>query len=230
MDTRMMMAAAGVLGLGVGALAQDSVSIDLAGVVISDGGSVARTSAPDTLAPARRYRYEVSGMVQGSGVVLGTLFPTPTPLADALESLSPGSSDFLMGEVENPDATHPFEVLGQTFEGEQSLVGITVRFAATFDAGIGADDVAYFNIRDIVLSPSFLVGSLRFTEGSAVIERLEDVCRADLDGDGSLTLFDFLAFQNAFDMGDPIADFDGDGDLTLFDFLAFQNAFAAGCE
>ncbi|MFI4914940.1 MAG: GC-type dockerin domain-anchored protein [Phycisphaerales bacterium JB060] len=55
-------------------------------------------------------------------------------------------------------------------------------------------------------------------------------CRADLDGDGELTLFDFLAFQNLFDAGDPIADFDGDGSLTIFDFLAFQNEFDAGCE
>jgi len=54
-------------------------------------------------------------------------------------------------------------------------------------------------------------------------------CRPDLDGDGELTLFDFLAFQNAFDAGEPRADFDGDGELTLFDFLAFQNAFDAGC-
>jgi hypothetical protein len=221
---------AAALATGGAAMAQDSVSIDLAGVVISDGASVSRNSAPDTIAPARRYRYEVSGMVVGSGIVLGSLFPDPTPLADALESLSPGSSDFLTGEVDNPDGTHPFQVLGQTIEGEQSLAGITVRFSATFDAGIRADNVAFFNIDDIVLSPSFLVGSLRFTEGAAVIERLEDVCRVDLDGDGSLTLFDFLAFQNAFDMGDLLADFDGDGALTLFDFLAFQNEFAAGCE
>ncbi len=54
-------------------------------------------------------------------------------------------------------------------------------------------------------------------------------CPADLDGDGALTIFDFLAFQNLFDAGDPRADFDGDGELTLFDFLAFQNAFDAGC-
>ncbi|UYV14082.1 MAG: hypothetical protein NCW75_07265 [Phycisphaera sp.] len=54
-------------------------------------------------------------------------------------------------------------------------------------------------------------------------------CRADIDGDGSLTIFDFLAFQNAFDAGDPLADFDGDGVLTIFDFLAFQNEFDAGC-
>ncbi|NRA58208.1 MAG: hypothetical protein HRU13_08880 [Phycisphaerales bacterium] len=54
-------------------------------------------------------------------------------------------------------------------------------------------------------------------------------CPADLDGDGALTFFDFLAFQNLFDAGDPIADFDGDGAFTIFDFLAFQNAFDAGC-
>jgi hypothetical protein len=54
-------------------------------------------------------------------------------------------------------------------------------------------------------------------------------CRADFDGDGELTIFDFLAFQNAFDAGDLAADFDGDGSLNIFDFLAFQNEFAAGC-
>ena len=54
-------------------------------------------------------------------------------------------------------------------------------------------------------------------------------CPADLDSDGVLTIFDFLAFQNAFDAMEPVADFDGDGAFTLFDFLAFQNAFDAGC-
>jgi hypothetical protein len=54
-------------------------------------------------------------------------------------------------------------------------------------------------------------------------------CPADFDGDGELTVFDFLAFQNAFALGEPVADIDGDGTLTVFDFLAFQNAFAAGC-
>ncbi|MFI4882690.1 MAG: S8 family serine peptidase [Phycisphaerales bacterium JB064] len=57
----------------------------------------------------------------------------------------------------------------------------------------------------------------------------DPTCRADLDGDGSLTIFDFLQFQNLFDSGDLTADFDGDGSLTLFDFLAFQNEFDMGC-
>lgn len=54
-------------------------------------------------------------------------------------------------------------------------------------------------------------------------------CAADCDGDGSLTLFDFLCFQNNFALGSDAADCDGDGSLTLFDFLCFQNAFATGC-
>ena len=55
-------------------------------------------------------------------------------------------------------------------------------------------------------------------------------CYADFDGDGSLTIFDFLGFQNAFDAGDAAADCDEDGSLTLFDFLCFQNLFDLGCE
>ncbi|OAB55131.1 hypothetical protein AY599_19135 [Leptolyngbya valderiana BDU 20041] len=79
------------------------------------------------------------------------------------------------------------------------------------------------------------VGDIVMTPGSqpdnfVVWQPGGDDCRVDLDGDGELTIFDFLAFQNLFDAGDPAADFDGDGDLTIFDFLAFQNEFDAGCE
>jgi hypothetical protein len=68
------------------------------------------------------------------------------------------------------------------------------------------------------------------TVGIIVEGDADATCRADIDGDGDLTIFDFLAYQNLFDAGDLAADFDGDGDLTIFDFLAFQNAFDAGCE
>ncbi|MEO1007443.1 MAG: GC-type dockerin domain-anchored protein [Planctomycetota bacterium] len=62
-----------------------------------------------------------------------------------------------------------------------------------------------------------------------ILEPTASDCLPDIDGDGELTIFDFLAFQNLFDAGDLAADFDGDGELTIFDFLAFQNAFDAGC-
>jgi hypothetical protein len=68
---------------------------------------------------------------------------------------------------------------------------------------------------------------LEFVEGHATLTVI--ACRADLNQDQVLDLFDFLAFQNAFAAGEPIADFDFDGALTVFDFLAFQNRFDAGC-
>lgn len=54
-------------------------------------------------------------------------------------------------------------------------------------------------------------------------------CAADMDGDGRLTLFDFLAFQSAWDARTQAGDFNRDGVYDLFDFLAFSNAFDAGC-
>jgi hypothetical protein len=55
-------------------------------------------------------------------------------------------------------------------------------------------------------------------------------CYADCDGDGALTIFDFLCFQNKFEVRDLAADCDLDGRWTIFDFLCFQNRFSSGCE
>jgi len=95
----------------------------------------------------------------------------------------------------------------------------------------GGGDVNGDGRNDVVIGgPGVSVTPFDFTGAAYVVYGRGNACRADLDGDGELTIFDFLAFQNAFDAGDPIADFDGDGDLTIFDFLAFQNEFDAGCE
>ena len=59
--------------------------------------------------------------------------------------------------------------------------------------------------------------------------RIVQSCYADFDLDGELTVFDFLAFQNAFDAGLAAADCNRDGSIDLFDFLCFQNGFDAGC-
>ena len=71
------------------------------------------------------------------------------------------------------------------------------------------------------------IGPAHLIYGTSIVTLVP--CAADRDGDGELTLFDFLAFQNQFDLGDPRADLDGDGVLTIFDLLAFQNRFDAGC-
>jgi hypothetical protein len=57
-------------------------------------------------------------------------------------------------------------------------------------------------------------------------------CYPDCDGDGVLSLFDFLCFVNAFNASSSYADCDTSGcapSLDLFDFLCYTNAFNAGC-
>jgi hypothetical protein len=216
------------LALAAPAFAQNNeVSIDLTGVRIANGQNQFRSSAPNTIDPATRYRYEIDGMVRGRGLGMGTLFPNPIPLADALEQLAPGSSEMLQGIVCNPSGAHPVEVLEENFEFEGDIAGIQTTFKATFSGGIDASDIAYFSLTNVVISPSLLVGSLEFTEGEVIIRRV--TCYPDCDGDGALDFFDFLCFQNAFLAGDPYADCDCDGTLDFFDFLCFQNEFLAAC-
>jgi hypothetical protein len=57
----------------------------------------------------------------------------------------------------------------------------------------------------------------------------QDACYPDFTGDGTLDLFDFLEYVNAFNSGVDDADCDANGALDLFDFLCFVNAFDAGC-
>ena len=105
---------------------------------------------------------------------------------------------------------------------------IAAQIAAVSDGEANWDDINEAVLFDLSAD---VTGDLIVNQADldAIDAILGAPCRADLDGDGSLTIFDFLAFQNLFDMGDLQADFDGDGSLTLFDFLAFQNDFDMGC-
>jgi hypothetical protein len=135
------------------------------------------------------------------------------------------------------------------------LGGITGFKGMATAAGVGDDVVTFFDMSGVEVCEFTIVGgfgpgdgsmvpfsyvsdsvigSVRLTGRESCFDDLGYTtsagCVADCDGDGVLTLFDFLCFQNQFDAGDLAADLDGDGILTLFDFLAFQNAFDAGCE
>ncbi|MFI4882038.1 MAG: GC-type dockerin domain-anchored protein [Phycisphaerales bacterium JB064] len=98
--------------------------------------------------------------------------------------------------------------------------GSDVWALAAFDAGEGPLLIAGGRFTRSSGSPSDYTAAWKGCQG---------LCPADFDGDGTLTLFDFLEFSNAFHVGDPRADFDGDGRYTVFDFLLFSNEFDAGC-
>ena len=97
---------------------------------------------------------------------------------------------------------------------------------AVVDVGVGYEedvDRALSVVRDEAARKKWMTQSLAF----AVI--FDGSCYPDFNGDGSLDLFDFLAFVNSFNADEPGADCTGDGTLDLFDFLCFVNSFNAGC-
>jgi hypothetical protein len=61
------------------------------------------------------------------------------------------------------------------------------------------------------------------------VATLPEPCLFDLNGDCTLDLFDFLAFINLLNTGDPAADCDASGTLDLFDFLCYTDGFNTGC-
>jgi hypothetical protein len=67
-----------------------------------------------------------------------------------------------------------------------------------------------------------------YVTGIEVVPEGSD-CYPDCNGDGSLDLFDFLCFVNAFNDQDESGECTGDGQFDLFDFLCFTNNFNAGC-
>jgi len=59
---------------------------------------------------------------------------------------------------------------------------------------------------------------------------LQPACAADVNGDGQLTILDFIVFQGLFEEGLDEADCNDDGDLSILDFLCYQQLFVAGCD
>jgi hypothetical protein len=70
-------------------------------------------------------------------------------------------------------------------------------------------------------------GTLQDSDGDGV----PDVCScpADFNGDGTLSVLDFVAFQLAWQAGDPSADCDASGTFDVVDFVCFQGLFQDGC-
>jgi hypothetical protein len=116
----------------------------------------------------------------------------------------------LNGEAIEGATGHELDLRSVDLPEGFSVVGVTVRDATPW-------------VRDEAARAKWMTQSLSF----AVV--FDGACYADFTGDGKLDLFDFLAFVNAFNAGDPAADCSKDGALDLFDFLCFTNGFNAGC-
>jgi hypothetical protein len=140
--------------------------------------------------------------------------------------------------------------IGDYYDMKSDRVGANLAYSATYN---GEQDVYYLRINDYdcngngVGDTGDLAAGTPDCNGNAIPDSCEiaagaeedadgdgipdscQVCEPDINGDGILDLFDFLAFQNLFVAQDPKADFDHNGVFDLFDFLAYQNSFLAGC-
>src|SRR5690606_25647811 len=76
--------------------------------------------------------------------------------------------------------------------------------AVAFGRSIATDGASV-----IVGAPDAMVHGIMSAGAADLFDLGCILCPADLDGDGELTFFDFLAFQNLFSAGDMTADFDG---------------------
>ena len=138
---------------------------------------------------------------QTADVPVGALVPAETVFTFDLDPCSPGLAAFLDASLD---------------AGRLNLTVTSMHFAE-----LGSAEFPAFFMKENPLSP--ILGYAPRLEMTVIA--IDD---ADINGDGVLDIFDFLAFQNAFAAGDPLADYDGDCRLTIFDFLAFQNAFGGG--
>lgn len=219
---------------GLSAFAGESAVIDLTGVKLKNGSNQYRDSSPATLDDAFGYRYQIDALVKGESGLLKLLYPNPTPLADVLEALLPGSSEALNGEVYNASGAHPFELTNQRFEGDGNIGGINVHVGVTVGVGINASDVAWFSFTDVVIDPALLVGSMVVTSGNATLNRIP-AHTADMNWDGSVNAFDISPFVLALnDQGSYIStygyspiypgDVNRDGTMNAQDIQPFIDA------
>jgi hypothetical protein len=71
----------------------------------------------------------------------------------------------------------------------------------------------------------YATGELGFSSAGMTGE-----CRADCNGDGTLSILDFVCFQGLVQSGDGGADCNEDGVVNILDFVCFQDLFVAGCD
>ncbi len=167
--------------------------------------------------PSTSGEFVTSGRADDVAAVFTGYIDIPQTGIYTLFTNSDDGSKLYLGddEIVDNDGLHGMQEVGTEVALQAGTHEITVEF---FERGGGAG---------LFLSIEGLDGVKRVVTADELSRGVD--CRADFDGNGTLDIFDFLAFQNAFAAGDLAADFDGDGSLNIFDFLAFQNEFSAGC-
>ena len=141
-----------------------------------------------------------------------------------------GFSEFARYDIE------PTLVSGSFFIAVQMEVVQRSNPAAMDPTTLGVGSWLFFSpesvLDDLGQAPFAQRGSESAFQGTWMV-RAEGVaetgCAADFDGDDAATVFDILAYLDAWTMNDPRAEFTGDETLNVFDILAYLEEWDAGC-
>ncbi|MCA9278006.1 MAG: hypothetical protein H6815_04370 [Phycisphaeraceae bacterium] len=147
-----------------------------------------------------------------------TFAPTTNYIVHANDTPASGNFDRLTGSSSKAvDGTLTF-----SFENGYTPAGNERYDVITSGAGGISGTFDTLNLEQI--SPTGPVHVVYTGEKVSVV-----ACYADCDGSGTLNIFDYICFGNAYSSGDPYANCDSNGSLNIFDYICFGNKFAAGC-
>jgi hypothetical protein len=107
---------------------------------------IVRTSSPNTISAATGYLYSFNPVVHGSGLLGTILVPSNTPLADVLNTFTPGAYKTVFGAVRNPGSPIPVTVWDQVVSGTFS--GLSINLTLVLD--IQSDHTGRAAIRNVV--------------------------------------------------------------------------------
>jgi len=142
-----------------------------------------------------------------------------------LNLTNPAGTDFLIAEVSTGGPW--IEVARHGTDGGLSWRSHTITAAQLASAGVSGTPTTRIRFTANDANPQSIVeGGVDAFSVSAISC---DSCYADCTGEGSLDIFDFICFQDAFASADPYADCNNSGTFDIFDFICFQDAFATGC-
>ena len=102
--------------------------------------------------------------------------------------------------------------------------------------GVG-DSISWAGWSDAQLGDGELLFSTLMLDGGAVAANFQqgvkvgggDDCPADCNGDGELSVLDFVCFQGEWQNQTAAGDCNGDGQYSILDFVCYQGQFQQGC-
>ena len=202
---------------------------------------------------ASGHEYATSIALTGGYVVGGAPYdvdagPYPNPAGAAF--LHNATTGQMIDKV-HPTGTEP-EGFGSSVAGADGLVAIAGRemiddveqVAIDLIDGATSDSIAKFlssspagfaGQLSVAMADGIVVGGqltddqLGQLAGAAYIFSVPPPCLADVNGDGQLTILDFIVFQVYWQKQDSIADCDANGVFNVLDFVCFQSLFQQGC-